>query len=90
MKRKATRSDVLRQLDERDVHQRLLINKRRSSGDERASVVKEKLSDNSVAWNVEFGLAGDPPSLRLACLDQSHAQQLADELNRLAWVEILG
>jgi hypothetical protein len=49
-----------------------------------AKVVKDVLSDRSVAWNVEY----DEGHLHIAigCTDQNAAELLAECLNDAAWI----
>lgn len=50
-----------------------------------AKVVKEILSDRSVAWNVEYvdGLL----NITVGCVDQNAAELMAECFNNAAWVQ---
>lgn len=50
-----------------------------------AKVVKDVLSDRSVAWNVEYvdGLL----QILIGCHDQNAAELLAECLNEAAWIQ---
>lgn len=50
-----------------------------------AKVVKEILSDHSVAWNVEY--TEDHLNLTIGCTDKNAAELLAECLNDAAWIQ---
>ena len=51
-----------------------------------AKVVKQTLSDNSIAYNVE--VLYERTKLIFACTNRQHAAKLRDYLNNTAWVEV--
>ena len=57
---------------------------------ENAKVVKEVLTDRSVAWNVEYH-EGTPQkgfvNITIGCVDQNAAELLAECLNEASWVQ---
>lgn len=50
-----------------------------------ADVVRVKLSDNSIAYNVIARLDGQ--GVCFGCQDAKHADALAEAINQAAWIE---